>query len=125
MTAQIMARAAYASPTAATRSPRSIEYDAFARVTHQLKAALAAPKANFAALARALHDNRALWTVLAADVAEAANGLPEALRAKLFYLAEFTVDHSRKVLAGQADVGVLVEINTAVMRGLRREEDRG
>ncbi len=120
-----MARAAYASPTAATRSPRSIEYDAFARVTYQLKAALAAPKANFAALARALHDNRALWTVLAADVAEAANGLPEALRAKLFYLAEFTVDHSRKVLAGEAEAGVLVEINTAVMRGLRREEDRG
>jgi flagellar biosynthesis activator protein FlaF len=124
VTAQIMARAAYAGPTAATRSPRSIEYDAFARVTHQIKAALGPPGANFASLARALHDNRTLWTVLAADVAEAANGLPEALRAKLFYLAEFTVGHSRKVLAGEADASVLVEINTAVMRGLRQEEDR-
>lgn len=73
----------------------------------------------FNALVRALHDNRALWTALAADVAIGTNGLPRSLRAQIFYLAEFTVHHSRRVLAGEAGADVLVDINTAVMRGLR------
>lgn len=124
MTAQILARAAYASPAAPTRTARSIEYDAFARVTHRLRIAIVSEHGSFAALARALHDNRGLWTTLAADVADADNGLPQALRAQIFYLAEFTGRHSSKVLAGQADAEVLVEINTAIMRGLRHEEER-
>jgi flagellar protein FlaF len=37
----------------------------------------------------------------------------------LFYLYEFTVHHSRAVLDGRGSVGVLADINTAVMRGLR------
>jgi flagellar protein FlaF len=60
-----------------------------------------------------------LWTTLAADVAESDNGLPGPLRAQLFYLYEFAADHSRKILAGSGSVDVLVDINTAVMRGLR------
>ena len=119
-----MAKAAYGRLSVATRSLRSIEYDAFARVTHQLKHATGLQSAGFPALAQALHDNRTLWVTLAADVAEPSNGLPTALRAQIFYLAEFTGHHSAKVLSGQADAAVLIEINTAMMRGLRREEDR-
>ena len=73
------------------------------------------------ALARAIHDNRSLWTALAADVAIETNPLPRPLRAQIFYLSEFTAQHSRKVLAGDASVDVLIDINTAVMRGLRGE----
>jgi flagellar biosynthesis activator protein FlaF len=124
VTAQIMARAAYASPAAPTRTPRAIEYDAFARVTHRLRSALAPGAGAFSALARALHDNRSLWTALAADVADSDNGLPKDLRAQIFYLAEFATAHSRKILAGEASADILVEINTAVMRGLRHEGDR-
>jgi flagellar protein FlaF len=115
------ATAAYASPSAATRTPRGLEYEAFARITRRLKAASDDGKTGFAALARALHDNRALWTVLAGDVSSPDNGLPARLRAQIFYLAEFTFQHSRKVLAGEASADVLVEINTAVMRGLRQD----
>ena len=125
MTAQILARATYASPAAPTRTARGIEYDAFARVTHRLKTAIATEQGRFAALVRALHDNRSLWMTLAADVAEAENGLPPALRAQIFYLAEFTGLHSSKVLAREATAEVLVAINTAIMRGLRHEEERG
>lgn len=121
MTAQTLARAAYGRPEAATRTPRAIEYDLFARVTHQLRAA-ATPGAPFAMLARALHENRTLWATLAADVASDGNGLPADLRARLYYLAEFTEAQSRKLLAGGADVSALIEVNTAVMRGLRPEE---
>ncbi len=119
MTAMNIARTAYASPGTPARSLRGIEYDLFARVTHRLKSA--AERDHFAALAAALHENLSLWTVLAADVAEPGNALPPDLRAKLFYLYEFTEQHSRKVLAKKAAAGVLVDINTAIMRGLRGE----
>lgn len=122
MTAQILARAAYAGPSVATRTARDIEYDAFARSTHRLGHAAADPDAGFSALAQAIHDNRSLWTALAIDVADEGNALPGPLRAQIFYLAEFTVAHSQKVLAGQADVKALIDINTAVMRGLRGDE---
>lgn len=119
MTALNAARTAYATPGTPARSLRGIEYDLFARVTHRLKATLG--RHDVAAVAAALHDNHQLWTVIAADVAEPGNALPPTLRARLFYLYEFTDQHSRKVLAGEASVEVLVDINTAIMRGLRGE----
>ena len=59
---------------------------------------------------------------MAVDVANKDNELPEALRAQIFYLAEFTQLHSRKVLRREATVAPLVEINSSVMRGLRMSE---
>lgn len=119
MNALQMAKTAYASNKAPIRTPRGTEYEAFARVTHQLKSSAAQGVPGFARLAEALHSNRQLWTMLAADVAETANGLPRDLRARIFYLAEFTAQHSRKVLRGDESVDILIEINTAIMRGLR------
>ena len=125
MTPSHLAHSAYGRPDTPARSPRTIEYDLFARVTRALAAAQTATgpagRADFAALVRALHDNGRMWRVLASDVAEPDNGLPAALRARLFYLFQFSEQHSRKVLDGTAEVGVLVDINTAVMRGLRGE----
>lgn len=114
-----MARASYGQPTGTVRSLRSIEYDLFARNTHRLSAATSRPANDPGGLELALHDNTRMWRTLAADVAESANGLPAPLRAQLFYLYEFTEQHSRKVLASGASVDVLLDINTAVMRGLR------
>ena len=121
MNTYLAARSAYSQATAPARNPRSIEYDLFARVTQKLAEAWAARRHDYPALIRALDENNRLWTVLAADVADPGNALPQQLRAQLFYLYEFTADHSRKVRAGDAEVGVLVDINTAVMRGLRGE----
>lgn len=121
MTAQDRARTAYSTPGTPARTPRGIEYDLFARVTQRLKLAEARGRSDLPGLATALHDNRRLWTTLATDVAEPGNALPQSLRAQLFYLYEFTEQHSLKVLDGQAAAGVLIEINTAVMRGLRGE----
>lgn len=120
MNTAAMAKMAYQSSSRAPlRTPRGTEYEALAKVTHQLKDALTSP---FSQLAAALHENRRLWTVLAADVADSKNGLPDTLRAQVFYLAEFTFEHSRKVLSKGEDPSVLIEINTAVMRGLRQSE---
>ncbi|QIE56981.1 flagellar biosynthesis regulator FlaF [Pikeienuella piscinae] len=118
------AEIAYGDPRNAAKSPRQIEYQAFARITRALDAAAETdgPTA-FPRLAAALHDNLKLWTVIAADVALEGNGLPEMLRARLFYLAEFTRAHTRKVLAQEENAAPLIELNTAIMRGLRQQSE--
>lgn len=118
-----LARTAYGRPETPVRSNRQIEYDLFARITRQLTEASKRRRSDFPTLAKAVHDNAKLWTTLAADVAGPGNGLPEKLRAQLFYLYEFTATHSRKVLSEDASAEVLIDINTAIMRGLRGEGD--
>ncbi|MFS4437021.1 flagellar biosynthesis regulator FlaF [Paracoccaceae bacterium GXU_MW_L88] len=98
--------------------PRDTEYRAFAKCTADLSACLDA-SATFSQIATAIGKNRDLWRLLAADVLHEKNKLPADLRARLIYLQEFTQHHSSKVLKGEADLTALVEINTAVMRGLR------
>ncbi len=119
MTALYPHRDGYGQNPAATRSPRAIEYDVFARVTRAL--ASAEPETAFPALAAALHDNLTLWAALAADLALDGNPLPADLKARLFYLYEFTAQHTPKVLRHEATAAILVDLNTAVMRGLRGE----
>jgi flagellar protein FlaF len=116
-----LAKTAYSANRAPIRTDRGTEYEAFAKITHRLKMAAQQNRIGFAALAQALHENRRLWTILAADVAEPGNSLPGDLRARIFYLAEFTAQYSSKVLTEGADPDVLVDINTAVMRGLRQK----
>ena len=119
MNALDQARTAYASPAAPVRTARGTEYDAFARVTRALRAGTGGPRRLDPALVNALHQNRRLWTLLASNVAETSNALPAQLRAQIFYLAEFTSKHTSDVLSGRADAEVLIEINTAIMQGLR------
>lgn len=121
MNSAVMAQSLYAKPAGATGTSRSIEYKAFARATARLASHCNGQIGAFAQLAEALCDNQRLWTILAADVAGAHNTLPAALRARIFFLSEFTQLHSRKVLDGMATADILVEINTAVMRGLRSD----
>ncbi len=122
-TAHSTARSAYARPEAPARTPRGIEYDLLARITQRMSAAWVRKTEDFPGFVDALAANLRLWSTLAADVAGPQNGLPAPLRAQLFYLYQFTTEHSRAVLEGRASVEVLVDINTAVMRGLRG--DRG
>jgi flagellar protein FlaF len=116
------AQHAYGANAYPIRTPRGTEYDAFARVTGRLQHAENAAETDFADLADALHENRRLWALLAVDLAGDGNALPDDLRARLLSLARFTEVHSAKVLAGSASASVLIELNTALMQGLR---DRG
>lgn len=121
MNALSQARRAYADGAAPTRSARCVEYEALARITRRIRSAAGSGPAGFADLAAALHDNRRLWGIFATEVADRANPLPEDLKARLFYLAEFTLHHTPLVLSGQAEAAPLLEINAAVMGGLRGE----
>lgn len=116
-----LTRTAYAEPSGPIRTPRTAEYEVIARVTQRLMATNALRHQNFPAFIEALFRNEQLWSTFAADVAGAGNGLPQTLRAKLFYLYRFTAEHSIKVRHGSASAAVLIEINTAVLRGLRGE----
>ncbi len=118
MNSAVLAQSLYAKPTREVGTKRGIEYKAFSKITARL-AACANGESGFPELAEALCENQLLWTVLGADVATDGNGLPPELRARLFYLTEFTNHQTRLILNGQASVDVLVEINTSIMRGLR------
>lgn len=112
------ARSAYSS-AAPVRTPRAAEYEIFARVTHRLSAVDEADRAAFPTLAAAASDNQRLWAALAEDLMGEGNGLPGPLRGQLIGLSEFVRRHTLRVLAGQASVAPLVDINTSIMRGLR------
>lgn len=121
MNATLHAQNAYRMKSQPIRTDRDTEYDAFARITSRLKSAASRSPAGFKELAAAIHDNRRLWTLLASDVASRENALPEALRERILYLSEFTRVHSSKVLRREANADALVEINTAIMKGLRQK----
>ncbi|MGR3514785.1 MAG: flagellar biosynthesis regulator FlaF [Paracoccaceae bacterium] len=104
------------------KSPRDAEYEAIAKVSHRLRAASQNRKTDFPSYISAIYDNNRLWTTLASDVAVPENGLPKDLKARLFWLAEFTNRETQKLLKNQGDVGVLIEINASVLQGLRSAE---
>lgn len=119
MNALSKAQSAYSAAILPTRTARGTEYEAVARITTKIRSAFEKGPEGFIALAEALHENRKLWNIFAVDVANPGNQLPKDLKARLYYLAEFTNRHTSKVLARQASVEPLLEINAAILRGLR------
>ena len=111
------ARSGYDAST--VRTERGTEYALFAQVTARLKAINESDLASFPALASAVSDNQRLWATLAEDLMSEANRLPVPLRAQLISLAEFVRKHSLAVLGGRAKLAPLIDINTAIMKGLR------
>lgn len=113
------ARQAYAPVNQPIHTPRAIESKVLGQITAKLNQA---SKSNsFPNLVAALYENRRFWTTMAVDVADAENQLPDALRAQIFYLAEFSEHHSKLVLAGAATADILIEVNTSVLRGLNSQ----
>ncbi|WP_264211898.1 flagellar biosynthesis regulator FlaF [Leisingera thetidis] len=119
MNALLKAKSAYSAAKAPTRTAKNFEYEVVARVTRRLITAAKNGRDDFNELASALNDNRKLWSIFTADLASKGNSLPDDLKRNLFELAEFTRQHTSKVLQRKANVRPLVEINTAIMRGLR------
>jgi flagellar biosynthesis activator protein FlaF len=112
------ARQAYAPTQIAIRTDRAIEAQLLGQITAKLRKTLVQSKVDFPFLVNAVYENRRLWATLAASVADADNQLPDQLRAQIFYLAEFSDHHGKLILQGRGDATPLIDINTAVMRGL-------
>lgn len=117
MNAHSLAYQTYASASSA-KSAKDTEIDIILRVTRELKTAGDNRGENFPKFASAVLTNRKLWVTLASDVANAQNQLPQDLRARLFYLAEFVQSYSSDVLKNDLDIAPLLDINLAVLRGL-------
>lgn len=115
------AQSAYSSAAAPTKTPRAVEYEAVARITNRLRQAVVTRQSDFPNLVQALYENNALWTIFAAAVSDADNALPVELRGRILYLAEFTRTHTSRILAGEVGVEPLLDINAAIMAGLRGE----
>ena len=123
MTPNAQARTGYAAAAAPIRTERGTEYAVFAQITHRLKCLDETDRGAFPKLAAAVCDNQRLWGTLAEDLMGEGNALPIGLRAQLVSLAGFVGRHSHKVLASRASVAPLIEINTAIMKGLRGEAE--
>lgn len=124
MTLNSQARTAYAA-AAPVRTERGAEYAIFAKITHRLNDIDEEDKGAFPKLASAVCDNQRLWGALRTDLMHEGNALPVGLRAQLISLSEFVRRHSLKVLAGNASILPLIDINTAIMRGLRGRTEAG
>jgi flagellar biosynthesis activator protein FlaF len=119
MTPNAQARSGYAAAATPIRTDRGTEYAVFAQVTRRMTAIDEADTAAFPRLAEAVLDNQRLWGTLAEDLMHDANALPVTLRAQLVSLAKFVQRHSLAVLGGRASIAPLIDINTAIMKGLR------
>ncbi len=117
------AREGYGRNAVPIKSHRAAEYETIARISHRLRAAAMNKSKNYAEYVSALSDNSRLWTALAVDVAQPENDLPQDLRARIFWLAEFTTHETRRLLKDEGDVGILIEVNAAILQGLRVQED--
>lgn len=102
-----------------TESPRSIEAQLFAEITAGLVRAQRAGKPGFQDLVAALHKNRTLWEALLADLAQDSNVLPTPLKAQLIRLGHFVRQFTVGVLKGEDDVQALIDVNNAILEGLR------
>ena len=113
-----MSIAAYQQTIAESDDPRRMEYRVFLRVTLDLEQHREGDWRS-AGLKEALWRNMQLWNTLRADLLDEGNGLPERLRAGLVSLSISVDQHSRRVLRGESDLGLLIDLNRAVMRGLQ------
>ena len=109
----------YSSLSEHTRNAKDLEYDVILGVTRDLSSCMSAEKTDFPTLVKTLHKNERLWTAIGTQVADSSNQLDASLRARLFYMAQFVTQHTSKVLSGEAGVESLIEINVAVLRGLK------
>lgn len=119
MNAISAAERGYGQNRASTQSSRRTEYDIVAQITHRLRETATKARDNYPAYVEALNDNRQLWQTFALDVATQGNPLPDELKARILYLAEFTNVHTKRILREKQSVLPLLEINMAILRGLK------
>ncbi|MDO5657475.1 MAG: flagellar biosynthesis regulator FlaF [Paracoccus sp. (in: a-proteobacteria)] len=114
------AQNAYRDAARVSKTPKETEAALLARMNLALQTAAGA---DYRTLARAVTDNMRLWNALSDDVVQPENGLPDALKAQIVWLAEFARVQGGRVLHQGGDVTPLIDVNNAVMRGLNGKSD--
>ncbi|MDA7827282.1 flagellar biosynthesis regulator FlaF [Rhodobacteraceae bacterium] len=119
MNAHTQARKIYAASSVTTKTSRNIEFSVLAKVTGALHQATQNKSKDFPKFVQALNDNRTLWSIFVDDLYDPENGLDQSLRVQLIELGLFVQKHTSNVLSAKASVTPLLEINAAILRGLK------
>ncbi|MEM1138460.1 MAG: flagellar biosynthesis regulator FlaF [Pseudomonadota bacterium] len=113
-----MSLQAYQATQKTVESPREAEYRIFGQVTSALVRAEENTD-DLKARIDAVGDNRKLWSALAMDCATEGNGLPDVLRAQIISLSIWVGKYSTEVMTAKASMEPLIDVNRAVMEGLK------
>ena len=119
MTAAHFAQQAYKNSQRELASEKSIELQVFSQITSRLRAVDMTETGGMSKLAEALTDNVKLWNILFTDLSLDSNKMADSLKAQIMSLAKFTQSHTFEVLAGRAKHDVLIDINQAMINGMR------
>ena len=112
-----MSLQAYQQAVQRAEGPRDTEYRLFAEVTRALIDAAGA--SDLKTRVHALDWNRRLWTALATDCSSSDNRLPDQLRASIISLSMFVGRHTSETIRGGGSLDLLIEVNRAIMQGLK------
>lgn len=119
---------AYKKTIRATEDPRDIERRVLSKITASLQShAVEFDKAEDKRalltneVREAIWDNQKFWMTVKSDLRSSENQLGPELRAELISIAIFIDTASSEVLAGNAKIGPLVEINDNIIKGLSRQ----
>lgn len=115
---QALAYKAYGEIAHRTAGEKEIEFALFQQITEALESILDPHTRNLSAWADALSRNQELWTIIATDLLQPGNSLPEDLKRSLLFLSEFVRQSTLRVLSGEESISDLIEVNRTVMVGL-------
>ncbi|WP_084395913.1 flagellar biosynthesis regulator FlaF [Henriciella aquimarina] len=121
---QQLAFKAYGEVTSRTGSDQQIEYALFQEITQSLQEVAQNDDPPAALWADAIDRNMQLWTILATDLLTEENQLNPELKKGLLTLSQSVRRLSHSVLAGDAELEELIDINEIIMRGLRGQVDQ-
>lgn len=119
MSTQQLAQQSYTNTQRELASDKSVELRVFTSITSRLRATDTDELGGTIKLFEALGDNVKLWNILLVDLSNPENPFPLDLKTSIIELAEFTQIHTLKIYAGEATHQVLVDINQAMINGLR------
>ena len=103
-----------------TASDKHIELQLFASITGKLRTLKGMGDQSLTPdMAQAVLENAKLWNLLFCDLVSKENALPIEIKNNLISLAEFTQNHTHKVLRAEATADILVEINDSIIQGLK------
>ncbi len=113
-----LAYKAYGQVQQRTGSDKGIEHALFVQITEALEAVANSESPEASAKADAIYRNQQLWTLLATDLMNPANALPDELKANLLQLSKFVQKSSMQILSGDGEIADLIEINKPIIAGL-------
>jgi flagellar biosynthesis activator protein FlaF len=114
---QQLASKAYGAVQQRTAGDKEIERAVFRDITAELIRAEAAGPMAAALRTDALSRNLQLWTLLATDLLQPGNALPDALKQRLLSLATYVQRASLKLLASTDTLADVIAVNEIVLGG--------